>query len=196
MCDVYFSAFGDTVIGSRVFLENKDASSRMIISDYSQEMLDPQFQFLVITHKTTPDSEKEEVVAFAKWCLPGAPIKDPPPAEAWPANGELAVEFFGTMTRGHRKHMGDTSHYYLEIIGTKKEFMRQGAASLLIRWGLEKADAAGLPCFLEATVKGRGLYEKFGYRTVGEDVFNWPQGRVVEAYMVRDAKTDGVQNGH
>ncbi|KAF4460330.1 gnat family [Fusarium albosuccineum] len=196
MCHVYFSAFGDTVIGSRVFLENKDAASRMIISDFSQEMLDPLFQFLVVTHKTTPDSADEEVIAFAKWCLPGAPINDPPPAEVWPANGELAVEFFTALTRGHRKHMGEKPHYYLGIIGTKKEFMRQGAASLLIRWGLDKADAAGQPCFLEATVKGKGLYEKFGYRTVGEDVFDWPERRTVEAYMVRDAKTDGVPNGH
>ncbi|KAF4977273.1 hypothetical protein FZEAL_6161 [Fusarium zealandicum] len=194
MRDVYYSAFGDTVIGKRVFLSNLKAADEFWAATFADEIVDSQCQLLVITQKATPDSAEEEVIAFAKWLLPGAPIDDPPPAEVWPANGDLAVEFFGAMANAHRKHMGDRRHYYLECICTHKDWMGKGAASLLMRWGLERADADELPCFLEATVEGKPIYVRFGFQTVGEEVFDWPEGQIAEAYMERDAKTGSAAN--
>ncbi|KAI8714618.1 N-acetyltransferase domain-containing protein [Fusarium sp. LHS14.1] len=194
MRGVYYSAFGDTIIGGHVFMKNIEASDRFWVASFKDELVDSSCQLLVVTNKNTPDSA-EEIIAFAKWCLPGASIDDPPPVEAWPSHGELAVDFFGAMTKGHRKYMGDRPHWYLECIGTHKDWMGKGAATLLMRWGLERADADKLPCFLEATPKGKPIYERFGFRTLGEEVFEWPQGTTVEAYMERDAKTDTVTNG-
>ncbi|KAM0434031.1 hypothetical protein ACHAPT_003975 [Fusarium lateritium] len=191
---VYYSAFGDTIIGGHVFLTDIEASDRFWDATFADELVDSHCQLLVVTHKETPDST-EEIIAFAKWALPGASIDDPPPTEAWPSHGELAVDFFGTMAEAHRKFMGDRLHYYLECIGTHTNWRGKGAAVSLMRWGLERADADKLPCFLEATPKGKPIYEKFGFRTLGEGVFEWPQGTSVEAYMERDAKTDTVTNG-
>ncbi|KAM5344889.1 hypothetical protein ACJ41O_010751 [Fusarium nematophilum] len=185
MRNVYYSAFGDTVIANRVFLSNREAADRFLAASFADELVDSHCQLLVVTSKATPDSVEEEVVAFAKWGLPGATIDDPPPVDAWPASGELAVEFFGTMARGHRKFMGSRQHYYLECICTHRDWMGKGAGSLLVRWGVERADADGLLCFLEATVKGKPVYERFGFQTVGEEVFRWPERTVVEAYMER-----------
>ncbi|KAJ4308615.1 hypothetical protein N0V84_011992 [Fusarium piperis] len=191
---IYYSAFGDTIIGGNVFMTNIEASNRFLDASYKEELMDSHCQLLVVTNKDTPDSA-EEIVAFGKWGLPGASIDDPPPVEAWPSNGELAVDFFGAMTNGHREYMGDSPHYYLECIGTHKDWRGKGAAGLMIRWGLERADADKLPSFLEATPKGRPIYEKFGFKTLGERVFEWPQGTSVDAFMKRDAKTDTVTNG-
>ncbi|KAJ4256713.1 hypothetical protein NW762_008809 [Fusarium torreyae] len=190
MRKVYYSAFGDTVIGSRVFLTDIEASDHFFQKSFSDEIVDPSCELLVVTHKTSPDSNDEEVVAMIKWSLPGSPIRDPPPPEAWPAYGDLAVDFFGTMAKGHRKFMGDTPHYYLEVLCTHEKWQGKGAASLLLRWGIERADAEGVPCFLEATAKGKPIYEKFGFKTKAEHEFHWPQGTSVEAYMERDAKPE------
>ncbi|KAI1010361.1 hypothetical protein LB503_005107 [Fusarium chuoi] len=190
MCQVYYSAFGDTSIGSRVFTSDIDASNRFFQKAFTDDIADPMCELLVATHKSSPDSKDEKVVSLAKWALPGAPIQDPPPAEAWPANGDLAVEFFGAMTRGHRKFMGDSPHYYLELICTHETWQRKGAGTLLLRWGMERADTDGLPCFLEATTKGKLVYEKLGFRVKAEEEFKWSFGTFVETYMERDAKIE------
>ncbi|KAF4995190.1 hypothetical protein FGRMN_5328 [Fusarium graminum] len=190
MCKIYYSAFGDTVIGSRVFNADIEASDKFLGKGFTDDMADPRCVLLVVTHKTSPDSKDEQVVSLAKWNLPGAPIKDVPPAEAWPSDGDLAVEFFGTMTKGHRKFMGDRLHYHLEVICTHQDWQGKGAGGLLLRWGVERADAEGLPCFLEATRKGKPVYEKLGFQSKGKDVFEWPFGSSVETYMERDAKTE------
>ena len=44
----------------------------------------------------------------------------------------------------------------------------KGAAGLLIEWGIQQAEKDGVPAYLEAGVKGRPIYEKYGIRQVGE----------------------------
>lgn len=44
----------------------------------------------------------------------------------------------------------------------------KGAAGLLIRWGIEQAEREGVPAYLEAGVVGRSIYERYGFRQVGE----------------------------
>ena len=65
---------------------------------------------------------------------------------------------------------------------------------MLMRWGVEEADRRGLPCFLEASPHGKGLYTKFGFREVEKlgfevDVSEGRDGSEIyrHAVMVRDA---------
>ena len=44
----------------------------------------------------------------------------------------------------------------------------QGAARLLLQWGIERAEETGAPAYLEAGVMGKPIYEKMGFRQVGE----------------------------
>ena len=44
----------------------------------------------------------------------------------------------------------------------------KGAARLLIQWGIERAEETGASAYLEAGVMGRPIYEKMGFRQVGE----------------------------
>ncbi|KAI5461565.1 acyl-CoA N-acyltransferase [Mariannaea sp. PMI_226] len=199
MCAVYFSAFSDTAIGQSVFPPTSEAARQFWAHSLTDEVVDPNAAFLVMT--TTPSNQggnntgdqeqKEEVIGFAKWVRPGAPIETPPPAEAWPQDGNptLAVEFFGALTEAHKRVMGDRPHWYLELIGVRKEWMGKGVASAMMRWGVERADEDGLPCFLEATPEGRGMYEKYGFRVLDQQEFDTEHGKVLEYFMIRDAQT-------
>ena len=44
--------------------------------------------------------------------------------------------------------------------------MRLGAAGRLVHWGTNRADAAGLNCWLEATPHGYPLYRRLGFEDV------------------------------
>ncbi|KAG5759463.1 hypothetical protein H9Q72_012403 [Fusarium xylarioides] len=72
MRQVYYSAFGDTFIGSRVFTSDIDASNRFFQKAFTDDIADPLCELLVVTHKSSPDSKDEKVVSLAKWALPGA----------------------------------------------------------------------------------------------------------------------------
>ncbi|KAF7562305.1 hypothetical protein G7046_g1827 [Stylonectria norvegica] len=187
---VYSSAFSDTIIGRQIFPENSEAGRLFWLESLPKEIDDLHAHMLVVTESTP--GEPDTVVAFAKWLVPGAPYEELPLLEIWPQDGNpaLAVEFFSALNAAHQGTMGDTQHWYLELIAVRKESMGKGAASPLLRWGVERADAEGLPCFLEATPNGRGMYEKYGFRVVGEDEFVSPEGKVLEYYMIRDSKAE------
>lgn len=66
------------------------------------------------------------------------------------------------------------------------EHQGRGAAGQMIRWGLQRADGLEVPCYLEANVVARPIYERYGFRVVGE--FAMEDVGHVEYFMVREAK--------
>ncbi|KAL9062156.1 MAG: hypothetical protein Q9157_009177, partial [Trypethelium eluteriae] len=54
----------------------------------------------------------------------------------------------------------------LSSLATEPAHHRKGAGSMLLKWGTERADGAGLPMYIESTEMGKPLYEKFGFETV------------------------------
>ena len=44
----------------------------------------------------------------------------------------------------------------------------QGCGSMLLQWGCEQADRYGRMSFVMASPAAVGLYERFGYKTVGQ----------------------------
>lgn len=50
---------------------------------------------------------------------------------------------------------------------TRDCYRKQGAASQLINWGVDRARKDGVPAYLEASAAGKPVYEKFGFRQVG-----------------------------
>ncbi|KAH7113910.1 hypothetical protein B0J11DRAFT_143415 [Dendryphion nanum] len=57
------------------------------------------------------------------------------------------------------------AHVWLDICVTVPEFRRRGAASLSLQWGVDKADEMNVKAFIEASVDGTQLYERFGFAT-------------------------------
>lgn len=44
------------------------------------------------------------------------------------------------------------------------EFKGKGIASKLVEWGTDKADADGLPAYLESSPAAAGVYERLGFK--------------------------------
>jgi GNAT superfamily N-acetyltransferase len=63
----------------------------------------------------------------------------------------------------------DEPCWYLEIVAVAEAHRGKGLASALVRHGLDRAFAAGLPAFLETSVPGNvPRYEHLGFRVVLE----------------------------
>lgn len=55
----------------------------------------------------------------------------------------------------------------LTFIATHPQHERRGAASLLVRWGLERSKQTNIPIALESTMDAVPFYEKLGFRSEG-----------------------------
>lgn len=62
------------------------------------------------------------------------------------------------------------SHWYLAQIGVEPALQGQGIATRLLRPMLARADAAGLPCYLETeNAANIAIYQRYGFRVAAED---------------------------
>lgn len=77
----------------------------------------------------------------------------------------------------------------LHILATHPDHHRRGAGAMLLKWGLEQADKAQLPAFLESTPTGKPLYARLGFEPVHEEVFDLTkyglEGSDVSTVMIR-----------
>ena len=64
------------------------------------------------------------------------------------------------------------SYIVLHMLITDPAHHRRGAGALLVKWGIEQADAHNLPSFLEASEAGKPLYARSGFVAVHEEVFD------------------------
>jgi ribosomal protein S18 acetylase RimI-like enzyme len=80
------------------------------------------------------------------------------------------ITFFGCTEEKHP----DADHYYLAVLGSDQGRQGQGVGSANMRPVLERADAEGLPCYLESSnERNVPLYERHGF--VITDVVNLPE---------------------
>jgi GNAT superfamily N-acetyltransferase len=66
-------------------------------------------------------------------------------------------------------HRPPAPHWYLLALGTDPHWQGRGYGSALLRRGLSRCDADGLPAYLEASAPGnRALYTRHGFTVVAE----------------------------
>lgn len=91
-----------------------------------------------------------------------------------------------------------TSHppyLMLNQLATHPSHQGRGVGSLLLNWGLQKADEEGLVCYLNASEAGKRMYEKRGFEV--RKVIEWDRGvwggEGVDRYwcMVREPRKGG-----
>jgi ribosomal protein S18 acetylase RimI-like enzyme len=64
-------------------------------------------------------------------------------------------------------------HWYLVAVGTRSECQGQGLGSALVEVGTARADAAGVPCYLETGTRSNiDFYTKRGFEIVGQTDFD------------------------
>jgi predicted N-acetyltransferase YhbS len=66
----------------------------------------------------------------------------------------------------------DNSNQVLTSIKTREPLQKNGAGSLILKWGLAQAAKEGVPAYLEAVVQAMHLYEMHGFREVGRHKIN------------------------
>ncbi|KAK6522594.1 hypothetical protein TWF281_002032 [Arthrobotrys megalospora] len=108
-----------------------------------------------------------KIVAFARWHVPQADGKQDFPLPTYPAHwdAELTDALWGGMPRNRLDVMGTRPHWMFEFLGVDKGYQGKGLGYRLMEWGCKQADATGLEVYLDATIQGRPLYNKwFGFQ--------------------------------
>ncbi|MCW7989972.1 acetyltransferase [Streptomyces platensis subsp. clarensis] len=109
----------------------------------------------------------------AFWVPPEGQAKAVPDAETVQELQDILGDralLFRDAVESAAKHTPKEPHWYLAVIGADPAAQGQGHGAALLRSGLAKADAAGLPTYLESSKPSNlPIYEHFGF-TVREEV--------------------------
>ncbi|MFH9424243.1 GNAT family N-acetyltransferase [Streptomyces sp. NPDC017529] len=134
--------------------------------------------------------ERTEAAA-AFWVPPEGQEKAVPDAETIQELQDILGDrapLFRDAVEAAAEHSPTEPHWYLAVIGADPAAQGQGHGAALLRSGLAKADAAGLPAYLESSKPANlPVYEHFGF-TVREEV-QLPGGGPVLWSMRREPRT-------
>ncbi|MFD4656797.1 GNAT family N-acetyltransferase [Kitasatospora sp. NPDC058444] len=110
--------------------------------------------------------------AAAFWVPPQAQDKAVPDEETLRELAELLgdrAEPFRRSVEAAAADVPQEPHWYLAVIGAEPATQGQGQGGALLRSGLAKADADGLPVYLESSKKENlALYGHFGFEVLEE----------------------------
>ncbi len=124
------------------------------------------------------------VLAVAVWLPPGAfPWSAGRKARATPdfmrvlaADPRAFPRFSRYGANAERAHPREP-HWYLEVLGVRPQFQRQGLGTRLIQPVLDRADKDGVPCVLETADRANvAYYQQFGFSIVDDDLHLVPNG--------------------
>ncbi|MEU2134084.1 GNAT family N-acetyltransferase [Streptomyces sp. NPDC018352] len=133
--------------------------------------------------------------AAAFWVSPEGQEKAVPDAETVQELESILgdrASLFRAAVAGAAEQGPKEPHWYLAVVGADPAARGQGHGAALLRSGLAKADAAGLPVYLESSKPDNlPFYEHFGFTVLGEAQL--PGGGPVLWAMRRAPRTpDGV----
>ncbi|AZM87373.1 GNAT family N-acetyltransferase [Streptomyces sp. W1SF4] len=110
--------------------------------------------------------------AAAFWVSPEGHEKSVPDADTIRELTEILgdrAHLFRDAVELAARHAPQEPHWYLALIGADPAGQGRGHGSALLRSGLAKADAAGLPVYLESSKPSNlPVYEHFGFEVLGE----------------------------
>ncbi|KAI0007273.1 hypothetical protein F4779DRAFT_592571 [Xylariaceae sp. FL0662B] len=129
---------------------------------------DPSSHWVYVTDEGTG-----EVIGGTQWNIyktnPFA-VERPPLAAYWLPEGPMKQIgdhlMFGW--EAHRPSYGSKPHLLISFCFVHSAHRRRGAASLMLKWGTEKADKLGLEAFVESAETSRSTYEKHGFYVIDD----------------------------
>ncbi|KAI1655135.1 putative GNAT family acetyltransferase [Daldinia decipiens] len=117
-------------------------------------------------NERTRGRRKEQVVAFAKWAHPVRLDEDyVEPPWIWPAGTNLVIlnDWAKKAEAAQSRALGNTPCYRLTFMGTDPAHRRRGAATMMVRWGMEHSRKDGAPAYLESTLEAASFYRNIGF---------------------------------
>ncbi|KAF3067125.1 hypothetical protein GL218_08902 [Daldinia childiae] len=109
---------------------------------------------------------KEQVIAFAKWSHPVRLDEDyVEPPWIWPTGTNLDIlnDWAKKTEAAQSRALGNTPCYRLTFMGTDPAYQRRGAATMMVRWGIEHSRKDGAPAYLESTLEAAPFYRNLGF---------------------------------
>ncbi|KAI1425641.1 acyl-CoA N-acyltransferase [Xylaria sp. FL1777] len=188
LAEVYYDSFMTDPGNTYWWSSDREAMFEWLRDRIRNKMADRNVRHFHVVDQ----SEREVVVAFARWDIPkgyeahfgewvgsddaldvsrlvaedGA---DPAAAKTMAvprgSDPELCQGLFAVLSSASKKWDAE-SMLGLSLLCTSPRYHRRGAAKALLAPMLAIADAVGLRTYLEATPGGRPIYEKLGFRTV------------------------------
>ncbi|MFN3258813.1 MAG: GNAT family N-acetyltransferase [Ilumatobacter sp.] len=124
----------------------------------------------------------DDAAAVAVWIPPGRPpIPPDPDPDVVPHFPEDLLERFTIIAPLMEAHTPTDDHWYLQLLGTHPDWQRQGLGAALMQSMFERADAEGLPCYLETeTLVNVGYYRRHGFDVISE--WDVPAGEHVHRF--------------
>jgi len=181
--NIMWSAFGPDLM-SCMFNHGFQAEDRAIsVKETLEKMRKPGYTFMKVVDTDLPEDHADgKVVGMARWQAftkerseeeLDEEVKDAMEAPQEPnLNVPMMQAFVEDIVKTRRQNMGGRPFYLLSILATHVDHHRRGVGAMHMKWGCDKADELGLPAYLEASPKGKGLYERFGFEPVGTMEFD------------------------
>jgi len=150
--------------------ENIAEKSAKALKDLKEN---PASRYLKVT-----DSETGEIVAGAQWLTYTNGNSEAELDKMFKTDtGEPGYRadwepVYAHLKDNRREIMGKRPYYYLNVLFTHPKHHRRGAGAMLLRWGMEEADRLGVECYMEASIEGRPLYERNGFKVIKEAKFD------------------------
>ncbi|PGH09490.1 hypothetical protein GX51_00595 [Blastomyces parvus] len=160
IADIHLASFGQNMMLRAQFPTPalREGLRVSLMDKAREEIRDPQWAVLVIR-------DENEIISFAKW---KRPVNDAAYHEApwrWPEGTRMDIldEWTKKVDDACSRAIGNTPCYCLSFIGTHPKHERRGAASMLIRWGMERSASENVPIQLESTLVAWPVYKKLGF---------------------------------
>lgn len=200
---IMWSAFGPDLMAC-MYPNGFQAADRAIAArETIEKMHKPEYTFMKVIDTDLPQDHADgKIVGMARW---QAFLKERSEEELdeelkeameTPEEPNLNVPMMQTfiedILKTRRQNMGGKPFFLLSILATHADHHRRGIGAMQMQWGCDKADELGLPAYLEASPKGKGLYERFGFEAVGNmefDARKWGhKDEIKHVCMLRPAK--------
>ena len=111
----------------------------------------------------------DDGAALAVWIPPGRPDSTSEPDPPIDPPSEALVERFAILGPIMAANTPPEEHWYLQMLATHPDWQRQGLGAELMHAQFERADAEGLPCYLETeTVENVAYYRRHGFEVRSE----------------------------
>ena len=157
-----------------------------------RELLTPMFQLYVDAYLRHGETYlTADGTGVAVWLPPNTQLLTPEGEEAFVGaiveNAGSDVERIFKLDEIFATYHPKVPHYYLQFLAVVPALQSRGIGSGLLRQGLERSDAEGMPVYFESTSpRNRALYERHGF--VSQGVFTLPDGGPELPCMWRDAQ--------
>ncbi|EPE32537.1 Amidase signature (AS) enzyme [Glarea lozoyensis ATCC 20868] len=131
-----------------------------------------------------PDANNQ-IISFAKWDVPSISSGDEKEEVVggervkrgrnddevgWheDVEREFLVGYHERAEEAMRRVLGEEGGrcYRLTFVGTHPDFQRRGAATILLEWGLSRAEKENVPVYLESTLSAASIYRRHGFIVV------------------------------